>query len=128
MKKVIRLTENDLKKIVLRVIKEQNEMSGQEVFELQHALNDYFKLKKVADPKNPKVIYKINTDARWGPATVEALKLFQKNEGISPDGVAGPQVYRKLRELGLNQDIIDKIVSGLGKLIYYTGQQIKKMF
>ena len=128
MKKVIRLNENDLVRIVKKVIKEQNQMSGEEVFELQHALNDYFKLKKVPDPKNPKAIYKINIDSRWGPATVEALKLFQSKEGINPDGVAGPEVYRTLRSLGLNQDVIDTIVSGLGKLIYYTGKQIQKLF
>ena len=128
MKKVIRLNENDLVRIVKKVIEEQNQMSGEEVFELQHALNDYFKLKKVPDPKNPKVIYKINIDAKWGPATVEALKLFQSKEGINPDGVAGPEVYRTLRSLGLNQDVIDTIVSGLGKLIYYTGKKIQKLF
>ena len=128
MKKVIRINESDLVRIVKKVIQEQNEMSGEEVFELQHALNDYFKLKKVPDPKNPKAIYKINIDAKWGPATVEALKLFQSKEGINPDGIAGPEVYRKLKALGLNQDVIDTIVSGLGKLIYYTTKKISNLF
>ena len=40
MKKIIRLTESDLTRIVRRVIKEQNQLSSQEVFELQTALND----------------------------------------------------------------------------------------
>ena len=43
-KKIIRLTESDLTNIVKRVIKEQNQMSGQDVFEFQTALNDYFKM------------------------------------------------------------------------------------
>ena len=43
-KKIIRLTETDLTNIVKRVIKEQNQMSGQDVFELQTALNDYFEM------------------------------------------------------------------------------------
>ena len=68
VKKVIRLTENDLTNLVKRVIKEQNIMSGEEVFELQNALNDYFELKR-----NPK---RIPTDGKWGPATVDALKMF----------------------------------------------------
>ena len=47
MKKVIRLTESDLTRIVKRVIKEQNQLNGEEVYEIQTALNDYFKMKKV---------------------------------------------------------------------------------
>ena len=46
-KKIIRLTEADLTRLVKRVIKEQNQMSGQDVFELQTALNDYFEMKNV---------------------------------------------------------------------------------
>ena len=107
-KKVIRLTESDLTKIVRRVIEEQRQMSGQEVFELQHALNDYFKMKKIN--------MQIPTDAKWGPATIKALKEFQKREGIDPDGIAGPDTYKALRKLGLNQDIIDKAISWIGKL------------
>ena len=78
--------------------------------------------------KHPKVIYKIRIDSKWGPDTVEALKLFQTKEGINPDGVAGPEVYKKLKALGLNQDVIDTIVSGLGKLIYYTTKKISNLF
>ena len=33
-KKIIKLTESDLANLVKRVIKEQNQMSGEEVFEL----------------------------------------------------------------------------------------------
>jgi len=107
VKKIIRLTEQDLNNIVKRVIKEQNIMSGEEVFELQNALNDYFELKR-----NPK---RIPTDGKWGPATVDALKMFQKAEGINPDGIAGPDTYNKLHSLGLDQDAIDSIISGLKK-------------
>jgi peptidoglycan hydrolase-like protein with peptidoglycan-binding domain len=107
-KKIIRLTEKDLTNIVKRVIKEQNQMSGEEVFELQHALNDYFKLKN-----NPK---RIVVDAKWGPSTIEALKMFQKAEGINPDGIAGRDTYDKLHSSGLDQDAIDSILSGLKKV------------
>ena len=107
-KKIIRLTESDLTKIVKRVIKEQNQMSGEEVFEIQNALNDYFKMKGIK--------LRILTDAKWGPATVNALKEFQKREGIDPDGIAGPNTYKALHKLGLNQDIIDKAIAWIGKL------------
>lgn len=107
-KKIIRLTERDLTNLVKKVIKEQNQMSGEEVFELQTALNDYFKMKKIN--------YKIPTDGKWGPTTIKALQEFQKREGIDPDGIAGPQTYSTLRKLGLNQDIIDKAINWISKL------------
>ena len=58
---------------------------------------------------------RIPTDAKWGPTTVNALKEFQKREGIDPDGIAGPNTYKALRKLGLNQDIIDKAIAWVGK-------------
>ena len=77
MTKIIRLTESDLTKLVRRVIKEQNQLSSQEVFELQTALNDYFKMKKVG--VNGK-LFQIPVDEKWGPTTVNALKKFQEKE------------------------------------------------
>jgi murein L,D-transpeptidase YcbB/YkuD len=41
--------------------------------------------------------------------------MFQKAEGINPDGIAGPETYNKLHSLGLDQDAIDSIISGLKK-------------
>lgn len=107
-KKVIRLTESDLTKLVRRVIEEQRQMSGEEVFELQTALNDYFKMKKMN--------MRIPTDGKLGPTTTKALMEFQKREGIDPDGVAGPDTYKALYKLGLNQDIIDKAINWISKL------------
>ena len=107
-KKVIRLTESDLTKIVRRVIQEQNQLSGEEVFELQTALNDYFKMKKIN--------MRIPVDAKWGPTTIKALQEFQKREGIDPDGIPGKDTYNALHKLGLNQDIIDKAIAWIGKL------------
>jgi peptidoglycan hydrolase-like protein with peptidoglycan-binding domain len=115
-KKIIKLTESDLTNIVKRVIKEQNQMSGEEVFDLQHALNDYFELKN-----NPK---RIPTDGKWGPATIDALKIFQKAEGINPDGIAGPDTYTKLHSLGLDQDAIDSLMSGITKGLKWIGRKI----
>lgn len=108
MAKIIRLTESDLRKIVKRVIQEQRQLSGEEVFELQTALNDYFKMKNINK--------KIPVDAKWGPTTIKALQEFQKREGIDPDGIPGKDTYSALHKLGLNQDIIDKAISWIGKL------------
>ena len=112
-KKIIRLTESDLTKLVRRIIKEQNQLSSQEVFELQTALNDYFKMKKVG--VNGK-LFQIPVDDKWGPTTVNALKKFQKLEKINPDGIPGPDTYNALHKLGLYQDIIDKAVAWISKL------------
>jgi murein L,D-transpeptidase YcbB/YkuD len=95
------------------LITEQNQLSGQEVFELQTALNDYFKMKKVM--VNGK-LFQIADDSLWGDETINALKKFQKMERIKDDGIPGGDTYDALHKLGLNQDIIDKAISWLGKL------------
>jgi murein L,D-transpeptidase YcbB/YkuD len=112
-KKIIRLTEADLTNIVKRVIREQNQMSGQDVFELQTALNDYFKMKKTMVKGK---LFQIPVDSLWGPTTINALKMFQRAEKITDDGIAGRETYDALHKLGLDQDIIDKAISLLGKL------------
>jgi hypothetical protein len=56
------------------LINEQLQLDGQEVFELQNALNDYFKMKKVM--VNGKVL-QIPTGSKWDEKTINALKQFQ---------------------------------------------------
>jgi len=112
MRKVIKLTENDLTNIVKRVIAEQSQMSGQEVFELQSALNSYFKMKNI---KAGGKVFQIPVDSKWGKLTSKAVEIFQKFEKINPDGIPGPQTYNALHKLGLDQDIIDKALTFIGK-------------
>jgi peptidoglycan hydrolase-like protein with peptidoglycan-binding domain len=90
------------------LITEQIQLSGQEVFELQTALNDYFKMKKVM--VNGK-IFQIPVDSQWGPTTINALKKFQTMEKINSDGIPGRDTYNALHKLGLDQDIIDKAIN-----------------
>jgi peptidoglycan hydrolase-like protein with peptidoglycan-binding domain len=111
--KVIKLTESDLTNIVRKVIAEQNQMSGQEVYELQTALNEYFKMKNITAGGK---VFQIPVDSKWGKLTSKALEIFQKYEKINPDGIPGPQTYDALHKLGLNQDIIDKALTFIGKL------------
>ena len=105
MKKNIRITEKALSRIIDNVIKEQEvvvemkvkdlknkvneqlssyQLSSGDVREIQNALNEYFKMKKIPT--------KIVVDERWGPSTVEALKKFQKMEKLDVDGIPGPSV------------------------------------
>ena len=95
------------------LINEQElQLDSQEVFELQTALNDYFKMKKVME--NGKVLQiPVGT---WGPITINALKKFQTMEKIDATGVPDSDTYDALHKLGLNQDIIDKVISWASKL------------
>ncbi len=95
------------------LVNEQIQLSGQEVFELQTALNDYFKMKKVMS--NGK-IFQIPVDSQWGSKTVNALKKFQTMEKIDSDGIPGSDTYDALHKLGLNQDIIDKAINWISNL------------
>jgi peptidoglycan hydrolase-like protein with peptidoglycan-binding domain len=95
------------------LVNEQLQLSGQEVFELQTALNDYFKMKKVMVGGK---IFQIPVDSQWGPTTVNALKKFQTMEKIDSDGIPGKDTYNALHKLGLNQDIIDKVINWISDL------------
>ena len=95
------------------LINEQLQLDSQEVFELQTALNDYFKMKKVMDTGK---VFQIPTDSKWGEKTINALKKFQTMEKINPDGIPGSDTYDALHKLGLDQDIIDKVISTISKL------------
>lgn len=42
---------------------------------------------------------KLKEDSSFGPASVKALKDWQKKNGLTPDGSFGPASYKKMREL-----------------------------
>lgn len=127
MKKNIRITEKALSRIIDNVIKEQEvvaemkvkdlknkvneqlssyQLSSGDVREIQNALNEYFKMKKIPT--------KIDVDERWGPSTVEALKKFQKMEKLDVDGIPGPSVYERMVELGIRGNFFERWLSKLG--------------
>jgi len=126
MKKNIRITEKALSRIIDNVIKEQEvvvemkvkdlknkvneqlssyQLSSGDVREIQNALNEYFKMKKIPT--------KIVVDERWGPSTVEALKKFQKMEKLDIDGIPGPSVYERMVELGIRGNFFERWLSKL---------------
>jgi peptidoglycan hydrolase-like protein with peptidoglycan-binding domain len=41
--------------------------------------------------------YKVATDGQFGPQTAQAVKDFQKNNGLTQDGVVGPKTWAKLQ-------------------------------
>ena len=40
--------------------------------------------------------YDVAADGDFGPATVEAVKMFQSNQGLDADGLVGPSTYSAL--------------------------------
>jgi len=76
-------------------------LSPQETYQIQSGLNEYFKKKGVK--------IQVVADGAWGPKTIEALKKFQQLEGLEADGKMGPETMSKLKEVGINEDIIDKL-------------------
>lgn len=108
-KRIIKITESDLTKIVKRVIKEQqNQLTSGDVYEIQNALREYFKLKRIN--------VQIPVDGKWGPKTIEALKLFQSKEGLDVDGIPGKDTYDAFHKLGLHEDLIDKLMKWVGNI------------
>jgi peptidoglycan hydrolase-like protein with peptidoglycan-binding domain len=127
MKKNIRITEKALSKLIDAVTSEQKivkeykvkdikrqideqasmyQLSSGDVFEIQNALNDYFKMKKIPT--------RVTVDERWGPSTVNALKQFQKMEKMEVDGIPGPDDYKRMVELGIRGNFIERGLTKLG--------------
>jgi putative chitinase len=46
----------------------------------------------------------LRADADYGSRTVDAVKQFQRNQGLLADGIAGPATLGKLRALGQSQE------------------------
>ena len=114
-KKIFRINENEKSRILNMhkdatknhyineslIMEQPSFLEPQEVFEIQSGLNDYFKSKGV------KIV--VTPDGAWGPKTIEALKKFQQMEGLEADGKMGPKTMAKLKSLGINQTVIEKI-------------------
>ena len=112
-KKIIRLTEQDLQKIVVKVIKEQSEERNF-VRAIQRFLNEKLKL-------NPK----LEVDGRTGPnsKTAAAIEKYQRLIGVPEDGEWGEQTMNKMpltdkkrfkKLMAEEGDLIDKFVHLIG--------------
>lgn len=127
MKKNIRITEKALNRLIDNVLEEKivvkkfkvkdiqktikeqvssYQLSSKEVFEIQGALNEYFKRKNLPN--------KVVVDQKWGPTTVNALKKFQKMEKMDDDGIPGPEVYKRMVELGIRGNFFERWLAKLG--------------
>lgn len=96
MKKVVRLTEDDLNRIVKRVIKEQTEDR-----DFIRAVQDFLNARYRKDPKFTLLV----VDGRTGPnsKTEEAIKRYQSEKGIEVDGTMGNETSGAMRKDGLGK-------------------------
>ena len=73
----------------------QNGSSGSLVASLQSELDSLYS--KKAFPNSPYNFHPpLAKDGQFGPNTTNAVKDFQKKEGISVDGIVGPQTWHQL--------------------------------
>jgi peptidoglycan hydrolase-like protein with peptidoglycan-binding domain len=60
-------------------------------------------------------------DGDFGQATEQTVKNFQQRRGLVIDGVVGMQSYQAMLDEGLNQQLIDRLLSyRYGKLLNFT--------
>ena len=108
MKKVIKLTESDLIRIVKKLIKEQVEENTDIVNGLIELSNKNVTLK----PFNPDTeilqnalislgyeLPKFGVDGKFGRETQRAVEEFQSENGLSVDGKVGSEDFKKMSEI-----------------------------
>jgi peptidoglycan hydrolase-like protein with peptidoglycan-binding domain len=86
MKKIVKLTESDLTRIVKKVIMEQTP-SKEDILTIQKALNKVW------------TNVKIKEDGIMGNETIKYIKLFQKQNGLSETGKVSDELKDKLLPL-----------------------------
>ena len=66
-------------------------------------------------------------DGEFGQATEQVVKNFQQRQGLTADGVVGMQTYQAMISEGLNQQLIDELLSyRYGKFLDFTqGKEIE---
>jgi hypothetical protein len=112
MKKVIRLNESDLVRIVKKVIEEQSEEK-----------NYYLGIQKFLNKKFPDL--KLVEDGKTGPnsKTEQAIIRYQKTIGANPDGQWGQETWSKMPEkekkflksvIAKEGGLIDQFVNWIG--------------
>ena len=97
MKKIIRLTESDLKRLIERVVKEQDEEMYNITVAIQKFLNNRY--------KNDKTFKQLTVDGKTGPnsQTEMAIKKYQKEKGLDSDGQIGHDTTGAMRKDGLGK-------------------------
>lgn len=113
MKRIIRLTESDLARIVKRVMNEQNEQPIARLdFVPRKTINNatytgskesdikYFQSRKSGNQGPSTAIQNMigmdGADGITGPITIKCIKFYQKMNGLPSDGIVGPDTAEAL--------------------------------
>ena len=97
MKKIVRLTESDLVRIVKQVISEQNSATytGSKEGDIEMFVDDWKANKKFGVMAIQNQLG-IKADGIKGPQTTACMRRFQKEAGLTPDGLVGPKTAEAL--------------------------------
>ena len=97
MKKIIRLKESDLKRLIKRVVIEQYEEMYNITVAIQKFLNNRY--------KNDKTFKQLTVDGKTGDnsQTEMAIKKYQKEKGLDTDGKIGRGTTGEMRKDGLDK-------------------------
>ncbi|MFW5434504.1 spore cortex-lytic enzyme [Paenibacillus apiarius] len=69
--------------------------------------------------------YNQSLDGRFGNGTTQAVRQFQREYGLTADGIAGPQTWRVLKRVSVNADeltMLARTVHGEARGEPYTGK------
>lgn len=105
MKKIVRLTESELIRVIKNVIKEQTQKESPEVMKAKQ-----YYLQKHGYTKG---IPGFEVDGYYGENTKKAIENFQKKLGVYPvDGIWGEETFKKMNSTQMN--LYKKYVANYG--------------
>jgi peptidoglycan hydrolase-like protein with peptidoglycan-binding domain len=119
MKKVIKLTESDLTKLVKRVITEQTEER-----EFIKGIQNFLNMKKITGDNKRPLVVDGKTDNNLMSQTAQAIAKYQKMIGASStDGVWGEDTWSKMpgKDKNLLKNLIAKEGGMLDRFLNYIG-------
>jgi peptidoglycan hydrolase-like protein with peptidoglycan-binding domain len=98
MKRIVRLTESDLARIVRRVISEDDRNTATYTGSKEGDIKMFQQAWQSGDVTSIQNQLGIRADGKKGPQTVTCLKEYQTQMGLNPDGVVGPDTAAKIFE------------------------------
>jgi peptidoglycan hydrolase-like protein with peptidoglycan-binding domain len=119
MKKVIRLTEDDLTKIVERVISEQSEERN-----FVKGVQKFLNAKKITGGNKQPLMVDGKTDNNLSSQTSQAIEKYQLMIGVNPaDGVWGPNTWEKMpsKDKSLLKDFVAKEGGIIDRFLNWVG-------